>query len=44
MWASFGGLSIVPWILFAQMSWDMNAVPVITASTCGTNRSSPQNQ
>jgi uncharacterized membrane protein YgcG len=32
MWASFGSLSVVPWILFAQMSWDMSAVPVITAA------------
>ena len=32
MWASFGSLSVVPWILFAQMSWDMGAVPVITAA------------
>src|SRR4051812_6402072 len=31
MWASFGSLSVVPWILFAQMSWNMDAVPVITA-------------
>src|SRR3954447_14038057 len=31
MWASFGSLSVVPWILFAQMSWSMDAVPVITA-------------
>jgi uncharacterized membrane protein YgcG len=32
MWESFGSLSVVPWILFAQMSWDMSAVPVITAA------------
>src|SRR3954447_17370937 len=31
MWASFGSLSVVPWILFAQTSWSMDAVPVITA-------------
>jgi uncharacterized protein len=32
MWASFGSLTVVPWILFAQMSWSMDAVPVITAA------------
>jgi uncharacterized membrane protein YgcG len=32
MWASFGSLSVVPWILFAQSSWNMDAVPVITAA------------
>src|SRR3954453_22082630 len=32
MWASFGSLSVVPWILFAQSSWNMDAVPVITAT------------
>jgi uncharacterized membrane protein YgcG len=32
MWASFGKLSVVPWILFAQSSWNMDAVPVITAA------------
>src|SRR6478752_4978532 len=32
MWASFGRLSVVPWILFAQSSWNMDAVPVITAA------------
>jgi uncharacterized membrane protein YgcG len=32
MWASFGSLSIVPWILFAQMSPNMSAVPAITAA------------
>jgi uncharacterized membrane protein YgcG len=32
MRSSFGSLSVVPWILFAQMSWDMSAVPVITAA------------
>ena len=31
MWASFGSLSVVPWILFAQSSWNMDAVPIITA-------------
>src|SRR5689334_8308316 len=31
MFASFGSLTVVPWILFAQMSWSMDAVPVITA-------------
>src|SRR3954452_12048610 len=30
MLALFGCLSVVPWILFAQMSWSMDAVPVIT--------------
>src|SRR3954453_12065904 len=32
MWASFGSLSVVPWILFAQSSWNMDAVPAITAA------------
>src|SRR5215218_6921330 len=32
MWASFGSLSVIPWILFAQSSWNMDAVPVITAA------------
>ena len=32
MWATFGSLSVVPWILFAQMTWDLSAVPVITAA------------
>src|SRR4051812_24279838 len=32
MWVSFGSLSVVPWILFAQSSWNMDAVPVITAA------------
>jgi uncharacterized protein len=32
MWASFGSLSIVPWILFAQMSPNMSAVPAITGA------------
>lgn len=32
MSATFGSLSVVPWILFAQMSWGMDAVPVITAA------------
>jgi len=32
MLALFGSLSVVPWILFAQMSWSMDAVPVITAT------------
>jgi uncharacterized membrane protein YgcG len=32
MWASFGSLSVVPWVLFAQSSWNMDAVPVITAA------------
>jgi uncharacterized membrane protein YgcG len=31
MRASFGSLLVVPWILFAQSSWNMDAVPVITA-------------
>lgn len=31
MVAIFGSLSVVPWILFAQSSWNMDAVPVITA-------------
>jgi uncharacterized membrane protein YgcG len=30
--ATFGSLSVAPWILFAQMSWTTDAVPVITAS------------
>lgn len=32
MWASFGSLTAVPWILFAQMSGGMDAVPAITAT------------
>jgi uncharacterized membrane protein YgcG len=32
MRASFGSLSVVPWVLFAQSSWNMDAVPVITAT------------
>ncbi len=32
MGARFGSLAIVPWILFAQMSWEMSAVPVTTVS------------
>jgi uncharacterized membrane protein YgcG len=32
MWASFGSLSVVSWLLLAQMSPDMSAVPVITAA------------
>src|SRR4051812_44965910 len=32
MYASFGSLSVVPWILFAQSSWNMDAVPVIAGS------------
>jgi uncharacterized membrane protein YgcG len=36
MWASFGSLSVVPWILFAQSSWNMDAVPVITAAQSST--------
>src|SRR3954447_3686397 len=32
MLVSFGSLSVVPWILFAQSSWNMDAVPVITAA------------
>jgi uncharacterized membrane protein YgcG len=32
MWVSFGSLSVVPWILFAQSSWNMDAVPAITAA------------
>jgi uncharacterized membrane protein YgcG len=32
MWASFGSLSIVPWILFVQMSPNMSAVPAITGA------------
>jgi uncharacterized membrane protein YgcG len=31
MRASFGSLLVVPWILFALSSWNMDAVPVITA-------------
>lgn len=29
---TFGSLLIAPWILFAQMSWSTDAVPVITAA------------
>src|SRR4051812_12568130 len=36
MWASFGSLSVIPWILFAQSSWNMDAVPVITAAQSST--------
>jgi hypothetical protein len=32
MWASFGNLAIVPWILFAQISPNMSAVPAITGA------------
>lgn len=32
MQVPFGGLFILPWVLVAQMSWDMSAVPVITAA------------
>jgi uncharacterized membrane protein YgcG len=32
MGVSLGSLSVVPWLLFAQMSWDMSAVPAITAT------------
>src|SRR4051794_34233399 len=32
MLASFGSLSVPAWILFAQMTWDMSAVPVTTAA------------
>src|SRR4051812_41954801 len=32
MLAIFGSLSVVPWILYAQSSWNMDAVPVITAA------------
>lgn len=32
MLATFGSLSVVPWILFAQSSWNMDAVPVITVA------------
>lgn len=35
MMASFGSLSIVPWILFAQASWSLDAVP---ATTVGPTR------
>ena len=30
MWAAYGSLSLVPWILFAQASLNMDAVPLIT--------------
>lgn len=33
MCARFGCLSVLPWILFAQMSWDLSAVPVLHAAT-----------
>src|SRR3954464_1310446 len=36
MLASFGSLSVIPWILFAQSSWNMDAVPVITATQPST--------
>lgn len=29
LWASFGSLSVVPWILFAQSSWNMETIPSI---------------
>jgi uncharacterized membrane protein YgcG len=32
MWTQFGSLSVVPWILFAQTTWDMSEVPLITAA------------
>mgnify|MGYP001051953358 CR=1 FL=1 len=32
MWASFGILTVVPWILFAQSHWDMETVPGFLAS------------
>ena len=30
MWAACGRLSVLPWIFFAQSSWNMDAVPLIT--------------
>ena len=30
MWAAYGSLSVVPWMLFAQASWTTDAVPLIT--------------
>ncbi|SIO65889.1 uncharacterized protein SAMN05444166_7875 [Singulisphaera sp. GP187] len=33
MFARFGSLCVLPWILFAQMSWDMSAVPVVAAAS-----------
>lgn len=33
LWASFGSLSVVPWILFAQSSWNMDAVPGTLAAS-----------
>ncbi|WP_406696989.1 TPM domain-containing protein [Singulisphaera sp. Ch08] len=33
MYARFGCLTVLPWILFAQMSWDMSAVPVVAATS-----------
>ena len=32
MWAQFGSLSVVPWMLLAQMSGGLDAVPAITAA------------
>src|SRR4051794_28641921 len=32
MMATFGRLTLAPWILFLQMSWTMDAVPVITSA------------
>jgi hypothetical protein len=40
MRASFGSLLVVPWILFAQSSWNMDAVPVITAAAPHEDRES----
>lgn len=33
MCARFGSLCVLPWILFAQMSWNMSAVTVIAATS-----------
>lgn len=33
MCARFGSLCVLPWILFAQMSWDMSAAPILTAAS-----------
>jgi uncharacterized membrane protein YgcG len=33
LWASFGSLSVVPWILFAQSSWNMDTTPGTLAAS-----------
>ena len=39
MWTSFGTLSIVTWILFAQSSWNMDAVPVFSVAQLSSGAS-----